>query len=115
LDVTQDRDGTLTQYYYDALNRPTVVVNVSLGLTTSNVFNAAGQVLQTLRVGSDGSRVTNSMAVYDLAGQLTAQTNALGGATTYAYGFDGAGHAVRTVTNPDGGQRVETSYNGTSS
>jgi hypothetical protein len=45
------------------------------GITVSNVYDAAGQMLATARYGTDNSQVWTYRASYDLAGRKTTETN----------------------------------------
>ena len=108
MDSTIDRDGVTAQYWYDPMKRRTATTR--LGITLTNVLDAAGRVLATVRVGSDASPITQSRFQYDLAGTLIAQTNALGGRTGVAETTNSSGGLVRTTTYPDTGTRVETYY-----
>ncbi len=108
VDTFTDRSKTQTQYYYDALKRPTATARN--GILTTNLLDAAGRVLKTIRIGTDSSQIVQHQAAYDLAGKLTSETNALGGVTTYAETVNGTGQRVRTTTYPDLGTRIET-YN----
>ncbi len=108
LELTQDRAGTLTHYYVDALKRPTATRHADI--ITSNVLDAAGNELATFRIGTNGTLVTLSQSAFDTAGRLTASTNALTGVTSYAETRNGAGETVRTITYPDTGTRIETDY-----
>jgi YD repeat-containing protein len=63
-------------------------------------------VLVTQRIGSDNSAITQRQYQYDTLGRVTAETNALNGVTTQAYGFVNHGVSV-TNTYPDGGTRLE--------
>lgn len=104
----QGRDGTMTYYTYDALKRLlTTTVN---GVTTSNVYDPAGRIIGTVRIGTDGSTITTSQATYNDAGQETSSTDGLGNTTTYTNYFDGSGQLVKQTTNPDGSTSVETDY-----
>lgn len=106
LDHTVDRDGLTTQYVYDPAKRQIgYLKNYSSGsITYTNVLDPVSRVVQSIRVGSDGSPITQSKSAYDLAGELIAQTNALGGVTTYTRSNDpNTGGLIRTTTNPDGG------------
>ena len=106
VDVTIDRDGVPTQYWYDEMKRQ--VASTRLNITTTNVLDNAGNVLKTIRIGSDNSLITLASLGYDLAGRLIADTNALGGPTLYSETTDASsGLRVRTTTNPDGGTRFE--------
>ena len=108
VDLTIDRDGAVTQYWYDGMKRQ--VANTRLNITTSYVLDSVGNVLKTIRIGSDNSQITLNRAGYDLAGRLVAETNALGGGTAYVETQNSLGALVRTTTNPGGGTRVEEYY-----
>ena len=108
IDNTTDRDGTVTQYSYDALKRQTA--STRNGITTSNVLDAAGNVLATILIGTDASKITLHQATYDVAGRLSSETNALLGPTFYTNVFDASGQPVKTNTYPDGGTRIEAYY-----
>ncbi len=107
-DNTIDRDGTVTQFYYDTLGRQTA--NLRAGVTSTNVLDAAGAVLVAKRIGWDLWEIVQRRASYDLAGRLLTETNALGGVTSYSESPDGQGQTVRTTTYPDGGTRIETYF-----
>jgi len=109
LTETTDREGVLTEYFYDAALRPTATRR--LGITHTNVLDVAGRVVARQRLGSDGSTNLLWLGLYDTAGFLTRETNALGGVTAYAESSVD-GHRVRTTTFPDGGTRVETHHRG---
>jgi len=106
LDTTTDRDGVVTQYTFDALKRQ--VASTRLNITTTNVFDAVGNALKTIRIGSDSSQIVLRQAAYDLAGRLVMETNALNGATLHTNIVDGSGQTIKTNTYPDGGTRIET-------
>jgi RHS repeat-associated protein len=110
LDTYVDRDGATTQYLYDAARRQLGSIRLNMNVTTTNVLDAAGNILRTIRVGSSGSAITLRQAAYDWAGQLTSEANALNGVTQYAQTTDGSGQTVKTTTAPDGGTRIETYY-----
>jgi len=99
-------DGTVTSYGYDALKRQ--VTTTQNGITVSNILNANGDVLGTVRYGTDGSAVVNSLSTYSDGGELVSSTDALGHTTTYTNYFDGSGQNIRITTYPDQTTRVET-------
>lgn len=101
-----DREGTTTYFTYDALKRQNSSSKNSIIIT--NVFDANDNVVQSLRIGTDGSKVTNSSSVYDVGGQLVSRTDAMGNVTTFTNYFDGSGQTVKQITYPDGGTRIET-------
>ena len=55
LELTTNRDGVVTQYLYDAAKRATgtEVIRGSSVMTYTNVLDPAGNVLQSIRIGSD--------------------------------------------------------------
>lgn len=109
LDNATDRDGVTTFYTYDAMKR--LVATSRLNITTTTVLDSAGRTVGTVRTGTDASQITLSQSQYDLSGRLTTETNALNGVTSYSYSSDpNTGALIRTVTNPDGGTRIEAYY-----
>jgi RHS repeat-associated protein len=97
-----NREGTVTTYAYDALKRlQTESVN---GLVYGTVYNAAGNVLGRSRRGTDSSVITNATSAYDQSGRLTNSWDALLNPTKYD---EVVAPLTRTVTLPDGGQRIE--------
>lgn len=116
LDNTVDRDGVFTQYLYDPAKRQIGYARYVNGIandpiTYTNVLDAAGRVLQPIRVGSDGSPVTLGQSAYDLAGELIAQTNALGGGTIYSLANDPTtGGLIRTTVCTNGGTMINSYY-----
>jgi YD repeat-containing protein len=107
LDNTTDRDGVYTQYLYDPAKRQigyARYVDGANSITYTNVLDAAGRVLKSVRIGSDNSSITRSQSTYDQAGELINQTNALGGGTTYTRTNDpNTGGLIRTTIYPNGG------------
>ena len=55
VDYTTNRDGVMTQYTYDALKRQ--IASATLGITASNMLDAAGHLLKTIRIGTDSSQI----------------------------------------------------------
>jgi RHS repeat-associated protein len=114
VDYTADRDGVTNVYVYDADKR--LVGNAKFfsnanPVTWQNTLDAAGSVVQAARIGTDNSLMITAGSAYDLAGELIAQTNALGGVTTYARSNDpNTGGLIRTTTYPNGGTRIEAYY-----
>jgi len=109
VDSVTDRDGVTTSYGYDAMKRQTSTTR--LNVTTATVLDAAGRVLKTTRTGSDSTQMVLSQAGYDLHGRVTAETNALGGITSYSETtHPTTGDLIRTTTYPDGGTRIEAYY-----
>src|SRR6267154_4119460 len=109
IDSTTDRDGVTTTYLRDAAKRQ--IGQSRLGILATNLLSPAGQVLKSLRVGTDNSVIVLNQAQYDVAGGLVNETNALSGVTSYSETTDsGTGERTRTTTYPDGGTRIEV-YN----
>ena len=106
LDYTVDKDGVSTDYLYDPAKRQVGYEKFygSSGIAYTNLLDAAGRTLQSVRVGTDNSPIVMSQAAYDQAGELIAQTNALGGGTHYIRTNDSTtGGLIRITANPDGG------------
>ena len=108
LDTATDRDGVTTQYIYDAARRK--IGSTRLSITTTNLLDAAGNVLKTVRVGTDGTTNQMRSASYDLNGSVLTETNALGGVTSYTQVTNSAGETVITNIYPDGGTSITTYY-----
>src|SRR5262249_20806686 len=83
------KDGTHTDYIYDALRRQIGVVQTNLGIVTINGLDALGNVLTVTRVGSDDSAILQQSTSYDSAGRIHSQYNPLDGLTTYDYANGG--------------------------
>ncbi len=110
LESTTDRNGILTINGYDALKRKTSDVRLlsgSHGITNTYTYDAAGNLLSTLRTGTDGTTTSRTSTAYDSAGRVIFETNALNQVTSYSYAFDSSQHLVTTTTYPDGGVRIE--------
>ena len=101
---TTDKDGAVTYYNYDSMNRQ--IATQTLGITTTNVLDAAGHTLAAIRIGTNGAWNTLSQTAYDVGGRVTTQTNALTGITTLSEGIDANGYLVKTNVFPDGGTRI---------
>jgi len=109
VDNTTDRDGVVTQYLYDDMKRP--VGSTRLNITTTNILDAVGHTLAAIRIGSDNSQVVISQSAYDLAGEQTLQTNALGGIMTFIHTTNSStGANVEITVNPDGGTTTNIYY-----
>jgi RHS repeat-associated protein len=107
-DSTTDKDGSITYYSYDDLDRLTATE--TLGITTTNILDAAGQVLASVRIGTNGSQVALQQTAFDLAGRAIKETNALSGITTFTNLVDSNAQLIKTNSLPDGGTRIETYY-----
>lgn len=109
-----DRQGVVTHYAYDALNRRTETTR--LGVTDKVVYDAADRIVERLRIGTSGPALSLEKTTYDLAGRVTATEDALGNVTDYAYDYPVGGGLVTTLTQPAAtsgaprGTRIETTY-----
>jgi RHS repeat-associated protein len=113
VDLTIDPDSLVTQYLYDSEKRQIGYEKVYNGnpITYSNVLDATGRTLQSIRFGTDNSAITMGQWVYDSTGELIAQTNALGGGTTYTRTNDPTtGGLITTTVNPDTGVTTNFYY-----
>jgi RHS repeat-associated protein len=102
-----NREGTMSINYLDALKRRAAARKD--GITVTNAMDAAGRVVQTTRIGTNGTQVIQAMYGYDSLGNQTAMTNALAKITQYSEIISNY-QRIRTTTYPDGGTRVETYY-----
>ncbi|MGH7972226.1 MAG: hypothetical protein ACREIC_26230, partial [Limisphaerales bacterium] len=107
-DYVVDRDSTTNYFGYDAMKRQ--ITSTRLGITTSTVLDPVGRTVATVRTGTDNSQITQSQSSYDLANRLVCQTNGLGGVTTYANSYAGTGALIHSMTNADGGTRIEAYF-----
>jgi RHS repeat-associated protein len=113
LDSTVDRDGVTTQYLYDDSKRQIGYQRIYAGntITFTNVLDAAGQTLKSVRIGSDNSQIILDQAAYDLAGELLFETNALWGVTVYnRTNNSNTGGLILTTINPDAGTITNIYY-----
>jgi RHS repeat-associated protein len=102
--IVTNREGTVITYGYDALKR--LITTKIGGITTSNILDAAGNLLATVRYGEDDSAVTTSGAAYDDAGRMITSYDALDNSTTYTNYFDSGGYRVDLVISPNGATRT---------
>ena len=77
----RDRAGTYTSFSYDPLNR--LLTTSRNGVTVSNVLDAAGAVLATVRFGTNGVAITNAASLFDDSGRLRHSWDALANETAY--------------------------------
>ena len=106
LDHQVDREGVLTEFFYDALKRQTSSRRNSL--TMGKDYDGAGNAIVAWRQPDGGARTTLFSYLYDTADRLYNETNPLGGVTTHQETMDPATcRRTRTHTNPDTGTRVE--------
>jgi RHS repeat-associated protein len=102
-----DRAGVQTDFAHDALKR--LVATSRLGITISNVLDAADRLVVETRKGTNGNLITLRGVAYDAAGRVLRETNALEGITSYSRIITN-GQRIVTITNPDGGTRIETYF-----
>jgi len=87
-----------------------LISTIRLGVTTTNLLDAAGRTLSQIRRGTDGTLITPRSMGYDAANRVIRETNALGFFASYSYVVDGNNQSVITTTNADGGTRIETRF-----
>ncbi len=102
-----NREGTVITYYRDPTKQQTA--QMQNGILVTNVVDAAGRVIRTIRIGTNGTQVTQGSYAYDMLGVKIAETNALGSVTTY---FEGITNFLRTrtTTYANGSTRIESYY-----
>ena len=105
-----DRDGITTSFGYDSLRRKTSETRNDI--TMLYTYDAAGKIVMTTRQGTNGNQIVLNKSLYDLAGRLIAETNAMSVVTTYGYTTDGSAQSVKTITyaagTSDAATRIET-------
>ncbi|HWX19911.1 MAG TPA: RHS repeat-associated core domain-containing protein [Candidatus Binatia bacterium] len=110
LSSTVDPDGVTTVFDYDSLKRRVAAITLrggATGVKMTNILDSAGRVLETRRIGTNGSSITLADYQYDVLGRTIRETNALGGVTTHT-NVTANGRLCVTNTYPDGGTRIET-------
>ncbi len=96
-----DADDRMVSYTYDIVGR---LESTSNGVTTStNFYDAAGQILKVEISGIDGTRT--SRAFYDDAGRIIAELDAEGYLTTYTY--NALGQLVKQTAYADAADEAE--------
>ena len=106
LNSKRNRDGSYTYYAYDSLKR--LVATTYNGITVSNVLDAEGNLLATVRYGTDGTAITNQTSTFDISDFQTSSQDALGNLTTYTNYIDASGQTIKQTTYPDLSTRIET-------
>jgi len=106
--VLSRQPGVVLDYLF--INNTQTNFTFKGGVTTTNVLDAAGHTLASIRLGTNGSWNTLSQSAYDVAGRVSKQTNALNGVTTFSEGIDANGYFVKTNVFPDGGTRIESYF-----
>ncbi|MDD2708238.1 MAG: hypothetical protein PHV34_09535, partial [Verrucomicrobiae bacterium] len=104
LESETDREGVKTEYIHDDLKR--VVAAIRDGITTLTTYDAEGRALKTIRKGRDHSEIIASRSVFNVAGQQTSSTDALGNVTRFSENLNGG--RVATTLFADGSTKVET-------
>jgi YD repeat-containing protein len=105
--VETNKEGTATFYFADPLKRR--AASKKNNITTTIIFDAKGNLLSTIRIGSDGSQITSVTNSYDTAGNRVLSKDALGNTTTYSDIITNA-QRLHTTTNPDGSTKIELYY-----
>ncbi len=98
-----NREGTVTVYARDALKR--IISTETAGIITSNMWDAAGNLLATIRRGTDSTLITNFQATYDTAGRMLTSKDGLNNTTSYS---ETIAPIVRTTTYPNATTRIES-------
>jgi YD repeat-containing protein len=106
LDTTTSRDGIATSYTFDGLGRE--LTSTTNGVTRTNSYDAAGNLVAVVETGTDSSTRTLSQSYYNLAGQLEWTKDAIAYKTTYASTYS-AGTTTQTVTFPNTKTSITTS------
>jgi hypothetical protein len=104
---TRDRLGVTTYYLTDDLKRATGTQR--LGITTTNVLNAAGWVLETRRIGTNGNTITQARYQYEADGSRKQEITALLATNSFSESFVDGFRIVTTIFH-GGGTRVDTYY-----
>lgn len=104
----RDKDGTTTSFTYDGLKR--LVTTTLNGVITSNTYDPAGNILETVRFGTDNSAITTSQATFNDARELTSSTDGLNNTTSYTNYLNAQGQLGKQTTYADNSTRIETYY-----
>jgi len=102
-----NREGSAITYFKDALQRQAATKMNSI--TTTNVLDAAGNLLKRVRIGSDGSQIIQTTNAFDTAGRLLSSADAMTNITSYTESIAN-NQLTRTTTYPDGSTRIETHF-----
>ena len=96
--------GRITTTVFDALDRPTVVIDPLIGNRTTTTYDGDSEVIQVV---DPMGRITTT--TYDNRGWVATETDPLGNVVTYSYTATGM---ASTVTNPgtSGGGSTESYY-----
>jgi len=117
LNYAIDADGAKTYTIRDSVSKRQlgtknlieVVGGIERFIQTTNKFDPVGAVLETMRVGTNGSVITLGKYGYDVLGRVIRSTNALGGITTNLFAV--VGNQLQEITlNSDGGTRTNQYY-----
>jgi len=96
-----------TIHLHDVLGRP--VGHERLGITETNLLDVAGQVIQRVRRGTNGTATILGEYAYDTAGRLVQSVDALGAVRAFTYAIDDT-LSVVTETLNGSPHRVERRY-----
>jgi RHS repeat-associated protein len=106
---TVDTEGIVTEYGYDVLKRQ--ITTTRAGVVSSNAFDAAGRVVATYRMPTNGVPILVSSNNYNTAGELVMSVDAMGNATTYSNWVDAVnGWVYRKTVYPNGSWTLRQSY-----
>src|SRR5262249_16334530 len=74
-------------------------------------YSSAGNVVSTVRFGTDGTSITTGQTGYNDGGEQISSADALNNTTSYTNYLDANGQMIRTTTYPDSTTRIETYAN----
>ncbi len=106
-DTITNRDGTVTTFVHDKLKKQ--VAKRENGIVLTNVLDASGRLLKSIRIGTNGSQIVQGTFGYDALGNQIAATNALGHKTSFSEVITNY-QRIRTTTYSDGSTRIEEYY-----
>lgn len=108
-----DPDGVVTRYEYDALRRRVseeVLHGGTAGLKTTNLLDAAGNVLARRQIGTNGTDLIRLQTTrYDVLGRPLLVTNALNGVAATEYSTSN-GRRREVIVYPDQGFQTNDYY-----
>jgi len=107
LESETDENGVTTSYTYDALKRGTS--SMRAGVSMINLLDAAGQVVASIKQGTNATQMLVSSNVYNTAGEIVVSLDALEIPTAYAEA-GGSNGRTNTVTYADGATGVQKYY-----
>ena len=104
VETTKNREDITTTYA--KLGNRSMRSRLGMG----DYSEVTGRSVRTGRIGTDGKEVTERTVIYDLAGRVIQETDALGRVTTYTFATNENGHRLKTTTLPDGNTRIRVTY-----